>query len=283
MINPYATLSDLKTYLVPRGQSSSTTVDTVDDVEISEIIEGVCRYIDDQTHRTFYPRYETRYFDVPVYQNSPRNLFLDDDLLEVVTVTNGDTTVISPTVFNLKPKNYSPHYAIQIVGPAAIFWIFNGIGSIEKVISVEAWWGFHNKYEQRAWKQVGTLGAAITDTTTLTPTMTAGHTTTADSIVKIDKEIMNVAAIATTTFTAIQRGDNGSTAATHLINAPVYQWMVQPEIREAVKQISQSIYQARSGQVSSGKMTVTSAGIVIRPEDIPPLAAKTIQSFTRLI
>jgi hypothetical protein len=166
MINSYATLAEFKVFSTSRGQTATT--DAADDSTIEKLLEGISRYVDDMTRRTFYPRYEKRYYDVPILQNSPRNLFLDDDLLEAVTVTNGDNTVVSPTVYNLKPKNYSPHYAIQIIGPSQIFWIFNGIGSVEKVISVEAWWGFKNKYEQRGWTIVDTLGAAITDTTTMT-------------------------------------------------------------------------------------------------------------------
>ena len=190
MTNLYATLADYRSHTTPRGQEWSP--DAPDDALVLQILDEVARGIDTETHRTFYPRYEKRYYDVPVFQNSPRNLFLDDDLLEAVTVTNGDTNVVSPTVYNLKPKNYSPHYAIQIIGPSAIFWIFNGIGSIEKVISVEGWWGFHNKYEQRGWSLVGTLSAAITDITSLNFTLTAGHSLTPDKIIKIDTEIMNV-------------------------------------------------------------------------------------------
>jgi hypothetical protein len=236
IINPYATLAEYKSRATPRGQT--VTTDATDDVLISDILGQAARDIDTQCHRTFYPRYEKRYFDVPVYQNSPRNLFLDDDLLEVVTVTNGDNTVVSPTVYNLKPKNYSPHYAIQIIGPTSIFWIFNGIGNIEKVISVE---------EQRAWLPVGTLSTAMTTTTGLSFAITAGHSITADTIVKVDSEIMNISATTTVTMTPMMRGDNGSTAATHLINSVVYQWMVQPEIKLACLQRAEKIYQERLG------------------------------------
>lgn len=321
MSNLYATLAEYKSYSTPRGQTIDT--DAVDDLLVMQILEQASRSIDTDCARTFYPRYETRYFDVPVYQNSPRLLFLDDDLLEVKHIINGDLNEVLSTVYNLKPKNYSPHYAIQIIGPTSIFWIFNRIGNIEKVISVEGWWGFHNKYDQRAWSQIGTLSAAITDTTSLSMTLNAGHTLTSDRIIKIDDEIMNVANLTalsiesstnttpiqitttaahgltngaqviisghllntnangtwvmtyvstteftlngsvgnavggntgsissstlTETFTVNQRGDNGSTAATHLDDAPVYQWNVQPEIVQDCLQRTEKLYMEKLG------------------------------------
>ncbi|CAK0770126.1 conserved hypothetical protein [Gammaproteobacteria bacterium] len=250
IINPYASLEDFKSHTTPRGQT--VVVDVLDDRLVSDILDEAARQVDSECHRTFYPRYETRWFDVPVYQNSPRTLFLDDDLLEAVKVTNGDTNEVLPAVYNLKPKNYSPHYAIQIIGPTSIFWIFNGIGNIEKVISVEGWWGFHNRYGQRAWTVCGTLAAAITTTTSLSFTLSAGHTLKADSIVKIDAEIMNISATNLGGATAIQRGDNGSTAATHLISVPVYVWNVQPEIRLNTLQRAEKIYQERLGVTYGG-------------------------------
>lgn len=279
LINSYATLAEFKAYGTARGLAAG--IDASDDSMLELLLQDASRYIDDETRRTFYPRYETRWYDVPYNQNDPRILFLDDDLLEEVTITNGDLLTVSPTIYNLKPKNTSPRYAVQLLSSSSIFWIFSGKGDIEKVISVEGWWGFHNNYAQRGWTQVGTLGAAITDTTTLAFTMTAGHSILANNIIKIGTEIFNVASVSTNTITPNQRGDNGSTANTHLNGTAVYRWNVQPEIKTAVLSIAQSVCAGRNGQVSIGKVTITAAGMVIRPEDISPKSQKTIDSFTK--
>jgi hypothetical protein len=214
---------------------------------------------------------------------------LDDDLLEEVQIINGDTTDITSLttslggkVYNLRPKNISPHYAIQLIGPTYIFWIFNGIGAIEWVISVKGWWGFHNQYIQRGWTAIDTLSAAITDTTGLTMSTTLGSTFTND-IFKIDTEIFNAANSNQTTgvITVNQRGDNGSTAATHLNGATLYRWAVQPEIKQIVLETVLNIYQTRAGQSSNGRISFTQAGIVIRPQDYSDHAQKVITSFTR--
>lgn len=57
-------------------------------------------------------------------------------------------------------------------------------------------------------------------------------------------------------------------------------WPAVPDdIEEAVLSISQNLYGSRSGQTSSGKITVTAAGVVIRPEDVPAFAAKIISHY----
>lgn len=358
MNNSYTTLAEFKQFATVRGQTAST--DPNDDASIQMIIESISRYFDSRTHRSFFPHIATRYFSVPEDQNDSRILFLDDDLLEVLTLTNGDTVAITSTDYNLKPKNYSPHYAIQLRDSSSVFWATNGSGSLENVVSILACWGFQTEYA-RGWTSIGTLSAAITDTTSTSFSLTAGHTLVTDKIVKIDTEIMNVStlqslaiasstnatpieittatphglatgnqvvianhlvntnangtwvitwvsttkftltgsigsgvgaatgtvlsnSVVSNTFSVNQRGDNGSTAATHLVNAPVYVWNVQPEIKMATLMTVQSIYSERSGQpTSSGKVTVTAAGVVIRPEDIPSAAQAIVQSFTRIV
>jgi hypothetical protein len=55
------------------------------------------------------------------------------------------------------------------------------------------------------------------------------------------------------------------------------------DIKQATMMITQSVNSARSGQTSGGKVTVTAAGIVIRPEDVPAMAQKIIQSYRSMI
>ncbi len=277
IINGYCTLSEFKNYVAPRGQSTSITTDATDDSVISAIVEGISRWIDEQCGRTFYPRIETRYFNVP----EDRLLIVDDDLLAVTTLTNGDDSVTASTEYNLEPRNVSPAWAIKIKDTSSDIWTSDSDGSYEGVIEVLGYWGYRSQYTQRGWVSAGTLASDMSAVAT-TCTMTAGHTLVNDQIIKIDNEIMNIS-VSSNTVTPAKRGDNGSTAAAHTSGTTVYYWSVQPEIREATRQIAQSIYSARSGQTSGGKVTITAAGVVIRPEDIPPMAHKTITHFTRML
>ena len=282
MINPLCTLAEFLVYDSPRQQTANA--DAVDDGTISTLIDAVSHYIEQQTWRTFTPRYETRTFDVPDMTHGFGNqLDLDDDLLEVVSITNGDGTTVTnnPTkTYNLKPNNGYPKRSINLISSTTTLWSSNSTNDDEGVISVSALWGFRDQYDQHGWSLVGTLGAAMADTTTASLTMTAGHSLKQDTVIKIDTELFNVKLVSTNAVTLNQRGDNGSTAATHLISAPVYVWNVQPEIHEAALMIVQNMYAAKIGQPTSvGKVTVTAAGVVIRPEDIPSMSQKIIDSY----
>jgi hypothetical protein len=58
---------------------------------------------------------------------------------------------------------------------------------------------------------------------------------------------------------------------------------VPDEIKVACEAITMNMYQERSGQSSGGNVTVTGAGVVIRPQDIPAWVMKTLEKYKRLI
>ena len=54
-------------------------------------------------------------------------------------------------------------------------------------------------------------------------------------------------------------------------------WPAIPQdVKEAVLSIAQGLNSTRSGQSSSGNVTVTASGVVIRPQDVPAFAQKVI-------
>lgn len=274
--NWYATLTDFKNYRTVRGITAVT--DSTDDLTSSLIIEAVSRYIDQETRRHFFPSIATHLFDVP----ANGELWLQDDLLAVLTLTNGDLTVITDTDYILKSVNSPPYWCIGLRDISDVTWEQDSDGSSQQVISLRGWWGYHNDYTDHGWALGGTLGAAMSDTTTAGFTATAGHTLVVGNIIKIDNEIMTVLTAGATAVTVVARGDNGSTAATHINGSTLYIWNVASAVRAATLAITQSVYTARTGQVSGGKMTVTGAGVVIRPEDVPPMAQAVINSLRRM-
>jgi hypothetical protein len=276
-INLYASLADYKAYSVARGQTAST--DSTDDGVILDLLETASRFLDTQTRRHYYPTMETR-----VYDWRP-DLLLDlhADLLEVVTLVNGDGNVITSSDYVMRSSNFTPYWAIQLRNSASTYWTQSASLGVEQVISLTAWFGYREHYAQRAWLQVGTLGAAITDTTTLAFTMTAGHSVGVGDILKIGSEIYNVSTVATNTITPIARGDNGSTAATHLISTPVYVWQPQEEAKNATLEIANNAYHRRFGKNAGESATITAAGVVLSARDIPTMAQEFIKSFQRII
>ncbi len=274
--NGYATLAEYKAWVTSPGSTLST--DSADDVIIGRILESACRYIEQQSNRTFYPRVETRSYDVP----DDESLWLDDDLLEVITLTNGDDTTIAATEYNLIPKNYYPKFEIAIKDGSDIYFTGDTTYGDDYVIEVLGYWGYHDKYNQLAWTAGGTLASAITTTTASTFTMTGGHSLVTDNIVKIDNEVMCIG-VSSNTCTPIRRGDNGSTAATHLNGATVYYWSPLPQVKQAALEITVNAYHRRFGTNVSGESVVTPGGAVIGPRDISAFAQAVIVGLQRKV
>ena len=191
--NGYATLVEFKIL----GDIDST--DSDDDTAIDRIIEGTSRYIDSKTQRTFYARTETRNFDVP--RNRSRSLFLDDDLLTITTLTNGDGNTIASSEYHLLPKNLTPFNEVRLTKTTTVFWATDSGGDDEWVIALAGGWGWV---------------AATPD-----------------------------------------------------------------DIREACFMISQSLYKRRMGENVSGIATVTAAGVVITPQDVPSVAADILARYMK--
>src|SRR3990167_2786899 len=193
--------------------------DTTDDTALRRAIEAATRQIDDKLDRRFHPYTATRYYTARDY-----DWLMVDDLLTVTTLktltTNSSGTrtygnTWATTDYDLEPYDAAdgrePFTAIRANPSGAYTYPTDRRG-----VEVVGLWGF--------WLEtvsVGTLGAAISDTTGLTVTMTAGHSVKALHTLLIDTEQVYVASVATNTLTLDARGANGSTAATHSNGAAV--------------------------------------------------------------
>lgn len=271
--NSYATIGEYKAYRVARGQTA--TVDATDDVQIDNLLNAASRWIDKFTGRFFYPRYETRYYDIP----ESRRLFVNADLLDLSTLTNGDGTTISSSDYVLEKRNFSPKFAVKLKDNVDTSWEVDSDSGWEQVIEVLGTWGYHDDYA-RAWVAAGTLAAQMAAGAT-SATLTAGHTIETGEIIKIDNEIMQGVISSSDTFTPTRRGDNGTTDGLHVIASVVYTWDVLPIIKDACLQIAANYYMRRTGQ---GQMAaqVTAAGVVLTPQDIPQGVVVALQTFQRL-
>lgn len=131
--NGYATLVEFKAW------PDITSTDAGDDTLIEYLIGAASRFIDDQTGRTFYARTETRNFDVP---KGTRELRLDDDLLIITTLTNGDGNEIANTEYILLSANVDPKFAIVLKSTSSTTWQPDSNSGTEQVISVLGTWGW---------------------------------------------------------------------------------------------------------------------------------------------
>lgn len=122
-------------------------------------------------------------------------------------------------------------------------------------------------------------GAAIVSTTATGITLTSAAKTGTGSLIKIDNEYMIITA--NDIGAVVERGVNGSTPATHLINAPVYVWAVEGDVNLACRLIVLNVYNNRYGGNPQGAVTVTGAGAVITPADVPAMARDILAKLTR--
>jgi hypothetical protein len=277
----YCTLADAK--------ASMNATDTVDDALLMTLIAQASARIDllaASPTPFFQPYLEQREFEIR-YDNvdSGRNVFIlpsGETLLSIDTISLGATTLSAVEAY---PSLRVPIKMIRRTDGCS--WYDNGTDDPLTII-VYGVWGYHRAYV-RAWRVVDALAAAIisTSATTLTvadvdgadeygfaPRISAGN------LIKIDSEIMEVIAttVATNTVT-VRRGANGTTAATHLIAAPVSTWQTEDTIRRVTARQAGMLY-ARRGAYE--QQTITDVGVITYPADLLAELRGVLQGYQYL-
>lgn len=270
--NSYATLQEFKDYIRSRG--GSVQDDTTDDAVISDFLEAASRYLDSETGRAFYPSIATTYYTTP----EDRELYFDFDVLEVLSLTNGDGSNIASSNWNLIPKNYAPKFALRLKETSTIQWLFDTSNNSEFVISLTSINGYGGK-----WEAVTTLAEDL-DANETAFDLTSAARFLSGHVVRIGNEITIVDSKAANTVTVIRRGDDGSTAATALTGATVHIWRPLKDCHNACIELTNSMYRRRFGQSSgSANEQVTAAGIVISPRDVPVMVKEFIATYRRYV
>lgn len=123
----YASLADVKSYMGIAGNDAN------DDALIITLIERASGIIDGITDRHFAGVTETKYFDA--VDGSVLWLF-GEDLISIVSVTNGDGTEVPLSDCRLLPRNKTPKWGIEVMSPSS--WQV-GAG---KEIAVNGKWGY---------------------------------------------------------------------------------------------------------------------------------------------
>lgn len=133
----YCTLAQVKLSLstTNSGAFNGTTSDAI----LSELITESSREIDDYCKRHFYETYATRRYDAIYPTIDLQTLYLDEDLLAVGTITNGNGDIIPNGSVVLYPANESPKYAIRALPNTTWQYTQNW----EQAISIEGTWGFN--------------------------------------------------------------------------------------------------------------------------------------------
>ena len=217
---------------------------TAKDAQLKRFIERASSFIERRTGRVFIPETATRYFDAP---KLPRGaLYLYDDLLSVTSVTD-DQGALAAADYFLYPLNRSPKRRVEL-NSSREFWYYDD--TPQKAIVIVGQWGFGADYEDTG----ATLAAAISSTTATTFTASSGSLVQTGWALLIDSETLFVSGVSGNTVT-VQRGVNGTTAATHALAAVVYRYTPPAGIEEAASLLAQTWYNWRqAGGVKSSRI-----------------------------
>jgi hypothetical protein len=277
----YCTLADAK--------ASMNATDTVDDALLMTLIAQASARIDllaASPTPFFQPYLEQREFEIR-YDNvdSGRNVFIlpsGETLLSIDTISLGATTLSAVEAY---PSLRVPIKMIRRTDGCS--WYDNGTDDPLTII-VYGVWGYHRAYV-RAWRVVDALAAAIISTSATTFTVADvdgadeygfAPRISAGNLIKIDSEIMEVIAttVATNTVT-VRRGANGTTAATHLIAAPVSTWQTEDTIRRVTARQAGMLY-ARRGAYE--QQMITDVGVITYPADLLAELRGVLQGYQYL-
>lgn len=228
-MNGYARLSHVKGDVAGVSKDPDPKIDPV----YLRGIDAASREFERECYgRRFYSETRTHYFR----GDGSRLLMLREDLATVTTLTvdaDGDgtyeLTLVADTDYWLAPyeaaERGDPYRQIELNpnGTQLTTW-----PKYPRSIKVAGTFGYPEITES-----AGTIAAAIESTTATAVTMTDGHTAEPGDAVKIDSEWLYVADVDGNTLT-VQRGINGTTAATHLISAPVSIRRYPADIEQAI-------------------------------------------------
>lgn len=243
MPHTYATVTELKNFVTDNGSSE---LGSANDGRYLSLLEGVSRDVEGFCDRSsfgsgFGPRVGTNRYD----GSAGNRICFEDDLLSLTSTTAvtllGTTagtslgTLTQDTDFFLVDE--FGHYE----GPRFRELLLHGHGTITqtgtgyRVSSVPGIWGYSNETVT-----LTDLAAAMIDTTGTTASLTAAPEIGMTLLIGSEQLYVTAVSGSATPYTVtVVRGVNGTTAATHLVNAAVSRYRYPREVREATMQIAQ--------------------------------------------
>jgi hypothetical protein len=266
--------ADYTTLYAVRDLFIGSTSEKSDDV-LAQIITRTSRQIDGICQRVFAPRIATHLYDVP----RGDAITLDDDLLEVLALTNGDGTAIAASAYKLYPLNFSAKHKLALVGSSGSIFLADSNGDAEGAISISAIWGYHDRYSD-AWVGVGASLASGIDASTVTIAGVQTQTIRAGSLIKIDSEYLYVRDVAINSTSGdtltVARGANGSTAASHGSSASLLVW-TNPVIEDLAT--TAVVAYARLRDNPAGESKNVGGNVFVTPRDVQAWIAKRCASL----
>jgi len=232
-----STLDQLRTRL---GLASA---DTADDPRLLNALQAAAAQIERATGRRFSPRQKA----IQHNYSSSLELLLDDDLLELTSITNGDGSSLNLTDVIPVPDE-APFSYLRLTGSSAFTWNSSPL----QAVTVNGIWGWHDRPAEM-WRVSGDtvqnnpLSSSATNLTVMDadgadsdgsfPRFQVGH------LLKIDSEFLRVTAVNTVSnIVTVTRAANGTTAASHTLNTPIWAYQPPAEINDVALRWASWLY-----------------------------------------
>ncbi len=233
----FATLDQLRTRL------GLTTIDTADDQRLIGVLQASAAQIERATGRRFCPRQKA----IQHNYSSSLELLLDDDLLELTSLINGDGSLMNLTDVIPVPDE-APYSYLRLTGSSAFTWNMSPL----QAVTISGIWGWHDRPTEM-WRTSGDtvqnnpfgISAATLTVTDADgadnegsfPRFQVGH------LLKIDSEYLRVTAVNTlTNVLTVLRAANGTTAASHTLNTPIYTYQPPAEVNDLAQRWASWLY-----------------------------------------
>lgn len=262
---------DLVTLDYVRGHRRLLDVETKDDVLLTQFIHEASGEFAEALGRIPMPYQDTRTADF----GDSYYLELDEDLLALTTFTNGDGETIAPASFAQRPSNMYPKRELILKSASGASLVYEQ--DIEEAFSLAGIWGYVPHYPT-CWQSSGSAvpeGGMTSSSTTITLPSTRAFQVL--QYVKWENEIGQITALDDATLT-VTRGELGTTAAAHLATVGIYQFVQNPDIMGAVREIA--VYKYKAKDRVGGRVTVFDGGTVT-VEDLDSSVQRAIYKHWR--
>jgi len=277
----YVTLATVRAYL----KLGST--ETADDALLQTFIAWANQTLDGI--RRGDARYETRHYDYPIREYDPfgvydteswvaqmnaagmlsqGHLMLDDDLLALAEVENGDGNTIPLTDLITEPPNIYPKHILRIKQSSSYRWLPSSDGDREQVVAVTGWWGYHPQYGS-AWSATDAVQDDPLAIAATSISVADASNFQAGQLLKLESELVEITAINTTTdVLTVTRAVNGTTAAQHAQTTTIYRYIPWGNYELAAIRLVVWRYRQKDADVFE-KTTSFETGTTIIPAAIP--------------
>jgi len=270
-MNSYADLTTLK------SDAYCGITPTTEDAYLRNLLEQSSRSIDNWTHRFFYCREETLYFDG---SSDPLRI---GDILSITTLKTDDdddgtfeNSYTENTDYRLYPLNDYPKTEARIIPSGSYGGFANGVGKGVEIAGVfgygdgESATPYYDSGDDVADDPKCAAGAATLE-------VTDGGNFAIGQTIRIDDEQCYITAISTNTLT-IERGLNGTTDADHLKDVDIYIYQYPKPIVQACLITAMRAWKRKD----SAYQDVVGGGVlgtVITSKGIDPDVAETIGQY----